>query len=219
MMIKSIGGMIMKKKLMIMLSVSFLILIGVVLSIYNKPFMGDTLSEDEIAMLRVSYPINDETPPNYEMISRPLEQYIELCDSYLEVEVVKEPILYTKNYDLGTGTPEEIVDKKGGGLSEGTWIKCEVRIINDIWDSIQKDTIFITYNSAFEIGMPTMKVGSRFIIGGEYDVDKDMLNISSKTMFYVTESGHVLSVQSEESRSRYSGYKVDDFIKYIKKEK
>lgn len=213
------GGVNMKKKLAILLSVFLVVLIGTILIIYKNPISTDVLSEEKIAMLRDRYPINDGTSALYDMMVVPLEQYIELCDSYIEVEVVSKPNAYVKRYNLAVGSPEGVVNEKTGNLSEDTWIKCKVRILNDIWDSIQEDTIEITYNSIFEVGMPSMEIGSRFIIGGEYNIETDMLNISSNTMFYVTDDDYVLSVKSEESKNRYSGYKVDDFVEYIREEK
>ena len=206
------GGVNMKKKLTIILSVFIVGLIGAILAVHKSPVPKDILSEDEIAMLRESYPVNDETPELVEMMLPPLERYIELCDSFIEVEVISKPKVYVKRYNLDVGSSEALVNEKAGGLSEGTWIKHEVRIINDIWDSIEKDVIEITYNSIFEVGMPSMEMGSKFIIGGECNIENDMLNISSNTMFYVTDDDYVLSVKSEESKNRYSGYKVEDFV-------
>ena len=152
----------MKKKLTIILSVFIVGLIGAILAVHKSPVPKDILSEDEIAMLRESYPVNDGTPELVEMMLAPLERYIELCDSFIEVEVISKPKVYVKRYNL--------------------------------------------------------EIGSRFIIGGEYNIENDMLNISSNTMFYVTDDDYVLSVKSEESKNRYSSYKVEDFVEYIKKE-
>ena len=192
---------------------------GAIVAISNQSEPITVLSEDEIRSLRKVYPTNDNTPELIDMREASLGEYIELCDSYLEVEVVSEPTTYVKRYDLDIDSPEGEVNEKIDGLSEDTWVTCTVRIINDIWNSIPKDTIDLTYNSIFAVGMPSMEIGSRFIIGGEYNTENGKLNISSSTMFYVTDDDYVLSVKSEESKNRYSGYKVDDFTDYIKKEK
>lgn len=148
-----------------------------------------------------------------------LEEWIDICDNYIEVEVISEPVKYIKNITIDPDSAEGAVYQKAGGVTEVEFIKYEVRIVNDILDNLQDNTIEITYNSMFDVGMPTMDVGSRYVIGGVYNSKNKMLEVGSDTMFYVTEEGYVLSVKSEITKNRHTGSKIENLVDYIKREK
>ena len=74
----------------------------------------------------------------------------------------------------------------------------------------------VTYNSMFSVGMPVMEVGAKFIMGGMYNEKTGTIDIGSEMMYYVTDDDYILSVKSEESKSRHTGIKVDDFFEYLK---
>lgn len=191
-----------RKKIVIIISVILLVLIGAVYVIYKNPVPKVTLSQEEIEKLRELYPVNDETPALIEVEPASLEEYIDRCDCFVLAEVVGEPDKYYTT-----------------GIFSCAWVKYEVRVVCDIWDSLEQDTIVITYNSESDVGMPSMEVGSKFMIGGGYNSETGMLETNSNTMFYVTEDGYVLSVKSEESKNRHTGSTVDDMINYIRRVK
>ena len=190
------------KKIAIIISVVLLVLIGAVYVVYKNPVPKVTLSQEEIEELRELYPVNDETPAIADMRVASFEEYIDRSDCFVVAEVVSKPDKYYKK-----------------GIVTDAFIKYEIRIIRDIWDSLEQDTIEISYNSMFDVGMPSMEVGSKFIIGGGYNSETGMLETNSNTMFYVTEDGYVLSVKSEESKNRHTGSTVDDIINYIRRVK
>lgn len=205
----------MKKRLIIM-PVICLILIGIVAAIHVKSTPIASLAQSEIDKLRVKYPINDQQPETVDMIPLSLEEYIQICDCYVEVEVTSKPIECVKTVTIDSNTSEGALHEKAGGLTEFNFIKYEVRVIDDAMDNIQQDTIEVTYNSIFDIGMPSMDVGSRFIIGGVYNSKTGSIDIGSDTMFYITDDDYILSVKSEVSKNRHTGTKVEAFFEYLR---
>lgn len=176
----------------------------------------NSLSKEEISRLRAEYPVNDKRPSNVELLEQSFEEIIQHCDSFVEVEIVSEPVEYVKTISIDPDSPEGAVHDKAGGRTEFTFVKYNVRIINDIFDSIQQETVEITYNIDFDVSMPDMEIGSKFIIGGVYNTKYDTLDIGHHTIFYVTEEEYVLSLQSESSRSSHDGARVEEIVEYIK---
>ena len=205
----------MKKKWTIIIPVIIVALICTAFFVYIKSASSPTLSQTEVDKLRVKYPINDKQPAMVELISLSLEEYIQICDCYVEVEILSEPIVYIKTVTSDSNSPDEALREKAGGLTGFNFVKYEVRVIDDVFHNIQQDTIEITYNSDFDIGMPSMDVGSKFIVGGVYNSKNGTIDIGGETMFYVTEDEYVLSVKSEASKNRHSGKKADDFFEYL----
>ena len=156
----------------------------------------DTLTQTEIARLRERYPINDAEPALIETWPVSLEDMIARCDCYAVVEVISEP--------------EERLE------SGFVYVNHEVQILNDIYDSIEKDTIELSYSRELSIRKPAMNVGDKFIVGGVYNEKTGTINISSDTMFYVTDDDYILSVKSEKSKNRHTGTKVEAFLEYLK---
>lgn len=212
----------MKKRLVVIISICFLILLGIAFAVHQKsaihtiPTPTDVLAQSAIERLREQYPINDAEPPLGDSFLVSLEQMIGYCDCFLKVEVLEEPTEFIKTVTLAYDTPEGELHQKAGGVQQFEFVKCKVRILDDAFDYITQDTIELTYNSMFDIGMPTMEVGSKFIVGGMYNETTETIDIGSETMFYVTEDDYILSVKSEESKSRHTGIKVDDFFQYLK---
>ena len=156
----------------------------------------DTLTQTEIALLRERYPINDAEPPLIETMPLSLEDWIARCDCYAVVEVISEP--------------------EARLVSGFAFVNHEVQILNDIFDSIEKDIIELSYSRELSIRKPAMNVGDKFIVGGVYNEKTGTINISSDTMFYVTDDDYILSVKSEESKNRHTGTKVEAFLEYLK---
>ena len=212
----------MKKRLVVIISICFLILLGIAFAVHQKsaihtiPTPTDVLAQSAIERLREQYPINDAEPPLGDSFLVSLEQMIGYCDCFLKVEVLEEPTEFIKTVTLAYDTPEGELHQKAGGVQQFEFVKCKVRILDDAFDYITQDTIELTYNSMFDIGMPTMEVDSKFIVGGMYNETTETIDIGSETMFYVTEDDYILSVKSEESKSRHTGIKVDDFFQYLK---
>ena len=154
------------------------------------------LPQHEIAHLRERYPINDAEPALIETMPLSLEDWVARCDCYAVVEVIREP---------------------EARLESGfVYVNHEVQILNDIFDSIEKDTIELSYSRELSIRKPAMNVGDKFIVGGAYNEKTGTINISSDTMFYVTDDDYILSVKSEESKNRHTGTKVEAFLEYLK---
>ena len=211
-----------EKKLTIIIPICFLILLGIVFAVYQKsathkiPTPTDVLSQSEIDRLREQYPINDADPPTVDLIPASLEQWIGICGCFVEVEVLEEPTEFVKTVTIAYNTPEGALHEKAGGLQQFDFVKCKVRILDVAYGQITQDTIDLTYNSMFDIGMPDMEVGSKFIVGGTYNKDTESIAIDYDMMYYVTDDDYILSVRSEESKSRHTGIKVDDFFQYLK---
>ena len=212
----------MKKRLTIIIPICFLVLLGVVFVVHQKsathtiPTPTDVLVQNEIDCLREQYPINDAEPPNADRIPIFLEDGIRTCDCFVEVEVLEEPTEFIKTVTIAYDTPEGALHEKAGGLQQFDFVKCKVRILDVAFGHITQDTIDLTYNSMFDIGMPDMEVGSKFIVGGTYNEDTESIDIDYDKMYYVTEDDYILSVRSEESKNRHTGIKVDDFFEYLK---
>ena len=209
----------MNKKITMICSLIIISILCVISVIYIKTTSKVALSKNEIEDLRKIYPINDNYSDVVDGREVSFEEYMEYCNSYIKAEIISGPITYVKKLSLNPNTAESIVNEKAGGLSEATFVKYEVRIIDDIWGNLKQDSIYITYNSVFDIGMPPMEKGSKFIIGGAYNRKTGMLGVNGDIMFYITEDDYILSVKTEKSKSKYSGYKADDFVDYIKKMK
>lgn len=168
----------------------------------------DALSKEEIDVLREQYPVNDWEPGLICTPQVPLEEYIQICDCFVEVEIVGEPVTFVRTV-AGAGGPTQV-----------RFTKYEAKIITDIFDRIQGDTIEIVCDENAVMCAPAMEAGARFVIGNLYNEEEGTLGIAQgHTMFYVTEDGYVLSVKSEESKNRHTGSTVEDLIDYIKAEK
>ena len=212
----------MKKRLPIIIPICFLVLLGVVFVVHQKsathtiPTPTDVLVQNEIDCLREQYPINDAEPPNADRIPIFLEDGIRTCDCFVEVEVLEEPTEFIKTVTIAYDTPEGALHQKAGGVQQFEFVKCKVRILDDAFEHMEQGTMEVTYNSMFSVGMPVMDVGAKFIMGGVYNETTGTIDIGSETMFYVTDDDYILSVKSEESKSRHTGIKVDDFFEYLK---
>ncbi|MBQ8814923.1 MAG: hypothetical protein IJZ85_10570 [Lachnospiraceae bacterium] len=190
----------MKKKLMLIIAVIVVVVTGVAALVYARSARGARLSQEEIAVLREQYPVNDRENPLYCRERFPVfEEDIARCDRYVVAEVVSGPDAYDR------------------GITPTTMFTTyEIKIVEDIFGNASSDTIEISYNSGFDIEMPEMEIGSRFVIGGMYDEKRGEINIGSDMIFYVTEDDYVLSVKSEETRDAHTGSRVSDLIEYIR---
>lgn len=212
----------MKKRLTFIIPICFLVLLGIAFVVHQKsathaiPTPTDVLAQSEIDRLREQYPINDADPPLVDMFPVSLEQWIGICGCFVEVEVLEEPTEFIKTVTIAYDTPEGALHEKAGGLQQFDFVKCKVRILDVAFGHITQDTIDLTYNSMFDIGMPDMEVGSKFIVGGTYNEDTESIDIDYDKMYYVTDDDYILSVRSEESKNRHTGIKVDDFFEYLK---
>lgn len=205
----------MKKKLAIIMPIIIIVLIGTAFAVHSIFPPTTYLSQNEIDQLRELYPINDKQPKNLDLLPTTFEENIAICNCYIEAEIISQPTEYVKEISIDPQSPEGALHAKAGGLTEFTFVKYNVRILNDIFDTIQNNTIEITYNKAFDVGMPTMDIGTKFIIGGVYATNTNMIDIGSETIFYVTDDDYVLSVKSETTRNRHSGIKTKDFFNYL----
>lgn len=203
----------MKKKITILVSMLLIVFIGV--SVFHNIGKDEVLSKEEIERLREQYPINDKVPPSVDIVNIPLERWIGLCDTYVEVEIIGEPEGYSRTVTINPNTPEGAVHDKAGGITEFEFVKYEAKIVRDIFNNYSEEIIELSYSLEGAVSMPSMEVGQRFIVGGAYSEKYDNVDIVAETMFYVTEDDYVLSVQSEQSRNRYTGYKVDALIEYL----
>lgn len=212
----------MKKRLVVIIPICFLVLLGIALAFYQKsathaiPTPTDVLAQSEIDRLREQYPINDADPPLGDSVLVSLEQWIGHCDCFVKVEVLEEPTEFIKTFTLAYDTPEGELHQKAGGVQQFEFVKCKVRILDDAFEHMEQGTMEVTYNSMFSVGMPVMDVGSKFIMGGVYNETTGTIDIGSEMMYYVTDDDYILSVKSEESKSRHTGIKVDDFFEYLK---
>ena len=212
----------MKKRLVFIISVCFLILLGIAFVVHQKsathaiPTPTDVLAQSEIDRLREQYPINDADPPLGDTVLVSLEKWIGYCDCFVKVEVLEEPTEFIKTVTLAYDTPEGELHEKAGGSQQFEFVKCKVRILDDAFEHMEQGMMEVTYNSMFSVGMPVMEVGAKFIMGGMYNEKTGTIDIGSETMFYVTDEDYILSVKSEESVNRHTGTKVDDFFEYLK---
>jgi len=202
------------RKKYIILAVMFVFSLSIILGIGYAS--QDSKSQSEIELLRKQYSVNDEMPIQMELFDQSFEKMIQLCDCYVEIEIVSEPIVYTKKLTIDPNTPEGAVYEKAGGVTEVQFVKYIAEIRDNVFGQLEKKTIELTYNEAFDVCMPTMNVGDRFLVGGVYNTKHETLDIGHNTIFYVTEDDYVLSVQSELSRNRHTGEKKDQLIKYIR---
>ena len=189
----------MKKKWTLVVVSLVIVMMSAIAVGCGKSVQKEPLSQEEISKLREVYPVNDEEPPLVEVELIPFEDMIGICDCYAVAEVVSGPDTYDRRIS-----------------PETTFTTYEVKIIDDIFDSISGDTMVISYNSLFDIGMPAMDVGARFVIGGVFDEKRGELNISHDIMFYVTDDGYVFSVSSEETRDGHTGSSVSELTEYIR---
>ncbi|MBQ8814146.1 MAG: hypothetical protein IJZ85_06615 [Lachnospiraceae bacterium] len=174
----------------------------------------DRLSNREIRILREEYSINDNQPEFLDMRISSLEECVARCDVYAEIEIIGKPVEYIRTVKIDPNTPEGRINQITGIVTEFPFIKYEARIINDAFNDIE-GTCEISYSSEFGDCMPILEPGKRYIVGGSYNSDYGTIDIGCKTVFYVTEDGYVLSVQSEISRNRHTGKKVDDLLSYL----
>lgn len=212
----------MKKRLVFIISICFLILFGIAFAVHQKsathtiPTPTDVLTQSEIDRLREQYPINDADSSLGDKFLVSLEQWIGYSDCFVKVEVLEEPTEFIKTVTLAYDTPEGELHQKAGSVQRFEFVKCKVRILDDAFEHMKQGAMEVTYNSMFSVGMPVMDVGSKFIMGGVYNETTGTIDIGSETMFYVTDDDYVLSVKSEESKNRHTGIKVDDFFEYLK---
>lgn len=203
----------MRKKVSLLM---FLLILSLSIFLVARYGMEGSKSQNEIRILRTQYPVNDKAPENIELFDQSFEEMIQICDCFVEVEIASEPIVYTKKITIDPNTPEGAVHEKAGGLTEFQFVKYIAKVNDNVVGQLEQTTIELTYNANFDVCMPTMAIGDRFLVGGVHNTKYDTLDIGHNTMFYVTEDDYVLSVQSETSRNRHSGEKIDRLITYIK---
>lgn len=137
----------MKKKLMLVIVIMIIAVAGAGALLYVRSAQEAGLSQEEIAVLREQYPVNDRENPLYcREVFPTFEEDIGRCDRYVVAEVVSGPDAYDR------------------GITPTTMFTTyEIKIVEDIFGNALSDTIEISYNSGFDIEMPEMEIGSRFI--------------------------------------------------------
>jgi len=156
------------------------------------------LTDSQIASLRETYPIYGvKIPPLIEMHTPAFTEVKNSVETFVYGEVVGEAQTYHKLYDFYE-YPLSIIKDTKGKYQTG-------------------DHITITANKIFEDYNPKLSAGMKVVVPVTADTE-----VAGRThytvigMYYVTEDGYVLSAY-EESDVNYSGLKIEELLKRLKK--
>lgn len=207
------------KKRVILIAVTVVAMLLISAAILFKPEpAADCLTAEEVAALRLQYPICADDPPMVSARGLSLEECVELADSFVYAEATGEIKRYSKMIPLGN----EALEKKwkGQGIDSNVeFYEYVLIVIEDTEGKFKRgDEITIAANAMLEEYTPKLKKGMRVVVPVARDSDvKGRTWYTKHGMFYVTDDEYAISVFEEDTRSAKSGMKVDALLKELKK--
>ncbi len=187
-----------------------------------------TLSPEKIELLREKYPVIDldNTFIGSTALYVPREmKEIEVVDWVRAVCVGKQENVYTAGMsgaaagDSGIAAAEE---KTGSTFSWDHEYVCYRMTVKDSYlDVLPKESTFPLLAEVGDDSFPSMETGSEYMIGLIKPLhsslkDTDYFGTIFDYMFYVTDTGYVLSVSNYDVRKAYSGITVNEWAEKVR---
>ena len=158
---------------------------------------ASNLSNERIAELRKEYPLSEGNPSLAQTVDVPFEQILEMSDSVIIAEVIKQNPNFKSTLTAEPGTPEgDAAEKdKARGIEpyKPTFVSYQVKVDEVIVGEDVEETTNLFYNADF--------------VGTEPDLKPGMKIVAS------VKKGTAPEQQGSYSFTRYATYYiVDDFV-------
>jgi hypothetical protein len=175
------------KQRIIVIAASVLFLCSVFLLINATGSESGRLSQEQIAALRVEYPLQFNIPPMISMAQPTLSRTMEGSETMAYAKVLSEVAPYEMDFLEGDilrtfdffGYRLEIMSDSAGMLKKGTEIT--------VYANMLLENLFPALREGMEIAVPIGRVA-------EWD---GAYGFSALGMFYITPDGHALSVRGD----------------------
>ena len=156
---------------------------------------ADSLTAAEIQALRDKYPLITESQMTIDYAMYDLDIRLPLIPYLAEIEVVRTLPDYTVEITLDDEREEPVISKV---LFHAFEVKVRETLINRTEEALP-ETLTIVYADIFSSSYPILTEGAQFIVSltnGKGSHEGSYLFFDD-TSYYVTESGHLLSVYTE----------------------
>ncbi|MGV2966169.1 hypothetical protein [Paenibacillus sp. AGC30] len=192
-------------------------LVLVVLGCSSDKQIASSLSDERIAEFRKQYPLSQGNPSLAQTVDVPFDQILELSDSVIIAEVIKQNPNFKSTLTAEPGTPEgDAAEKdKARGIEpyKPTFVSYEVKVEEVIVGADVEDTTNLFYNADF-IGIePDLKPGMKIVASvkkGTAPEQQGSYSFTRYATYYVVDENYVLSAYQGESEEMKSFTKQTD---------
>ncbi|WP_336783209.1 hypothetical protein [Paenibacillus illinoisensis] len=190
---------------------------------------ASSLSNERIAELRKEYPLSEGNPSLTQTIDVPFEQILEMSDSVIIAEVIKQNPNFKSTLTAEPGTPEgDAAEKdKARGIEpyKPTFVSYQVKVDEVIVGEDVEETTNLFYNADFVGTEPDLKPGMKIVASvkkGTAPEQQGSYSFTRYATYYVVDEDFVLSAyqgESEEMRSfteQTDGKTLNNLIDQVK---
>lgn len=190
---------------------------------------ASSLSNERIAELRKEYPLSEGNPSLAQTVDVPFEQILEMSDSVIIAEVIKQNPNFKSTLTAEPGTPEgDAAEKdKARGIEpyKPTFVSYQVKVDEVIVGEDVEETTNLFYNADFVGTEPDLKPGMKIVASvkkGTAPEQQGSYSFTRYATYYVVDEDFVLSAyqgESEEMRSfteQTDGKTLNNLIDQVK---
>lgn len=190
---------------------------------------ASSLSNERIAELRKEYPLSEGNPSLAQTVDVPFEQILEMSDSVIIAEVIKQNPNFKSTLTAEPGTPEgDAAEKdKARGIEpyKPTFVSYQVKVDEVIVGEDVEETTNLFYNADFVGTEPDLKPGMKIVASvkkGTAPEQQGSYSFTRYATYYVVDEDFVLSAyqgESDEMRSfteQTDGKTLNNLIDQVK---
>lgn len=190
---------------------------------------ASSLSNERIAELRKEYPLSEGNPSLAQTVDVPFEQILEMSDSVIIAEVIKQNPNFKSTLTAEPGTPEgDAAEKdKARGIEpyKPTFVSYQVKVDEVIVGEDVVETTNLFYNADFVGTEPDLIPGMKIVASvkkGTSPEQQGSYSFTRYATYYVVDEDFVLSAyqgESEEMRSfteQTDGKTLNNLIDQVK---
>ncbi|PAF33218.1 hypothetical protein [Paenibacillus sp. 7516] len=190
---------------------------------------ASSLSNERIAELRKEYPLSEGNPSLAQTVDVPFEQILEMSDSVIIAEVIKQNPNFKSTLTAKPGTPEgDAAEKdKARGIEpyKPTFVSYQVKVDEVIVGEDVEETTNLFYNADFVGTEPDLKPGMKIVASvkkGTAPEQQGSYSFTRYATYYVVDEDFVLSAyqgESDEMRSfteQTDGKTLNNLIDQVK---
>lgn len=195
----------------------------------NDKQNDSSLSNERIVELRKEYPLSEGNPSLAQTVDVPFEQILEMSDSVIIAEVIKQNPNFKSTLTAEPGTPEgDAAEKdKARGIEpyKPTFFSYQVKVDEVIVGEDVEETTNLFYNADFVGTEPDLKPGMKIVASvkkGTAPEQQGSYSFTRYATYYVVDEDFVLSAyqgESEEMRSfteQTDGKTLNNLIDQVK---
>lgn len=190
---------------------------------------ASSLSNERIAELRKEYPLSEGNPSLAQTVDVPFEQILEMSDSVIIAEVIKQNPNFNSTLTAEPGTPEgDAAEKdKARGIEpyKPTFVSYQVKVDEVIVGEDVEETTNLFYNADFVGTEPDLKPGMKIVASvkkGTAPEQQGSYSFTRYATYYIVDEDFVLSAyqgENEEMRSfteQTDGKTLNNLIDQVK---